>query len=207
MTLVVQWWFFVPFSKRGRVLHPLPVNHPQCPFIQMTDTKSHIPILLQYCGSYSYVRHDPYLPSIPAALQTLGRVEYATIHVVAPPDDSCRRTSRIVTPLILTLFSQRLLDVQKFDSGRFHLSSLGSCPDTQVMTLASSPPSSRCLPFRVCQTLRFLSSQFCRTQRSVFRQQFHPCSCTRIMTLASSPPSIRCSPFGTRVSSISFPST
>jgi hypothetical protein len=38
MTLVVQWWFFVPFGKRGRVLHPLPVNHPQCPFIQMTDT-------------------------------------------------------------------------------------------------------------------------------------------------------------------------
>ena len=64
----------------------------------MTDTKSHIPILLQYCGSYSYVRHDPYLPSIPAPLQTLGRVEYATIHIVAPPD------SRIVTPLSLTLF-------------------------------------------------------------------------------------------------------
>ena len=58
-----------------------------------------------------------YLPSIPAALQTLGRIEYVTIHVVAPPD------SRIVTPLSLTLFSQRLLDVQKFDSGRFHLSS------------------------------------------------------------------------------------
>ena len=38
MTLVVQWWFFVPFGKRGRVLHSLPVNHPQCPFIQMTDT-------------------------------------------------------------------------------------------------------------------------------------------------------------------------
>ena len=27
MTLVLQWWFFVPFGKRGRVLHPLPVNH------------------------------------------------------------------------------------------------------------------------------------------------------------------------------------
>jgi hypothetical protein len=39
MTLVVQWWFFVPFGKLGRVLHPLPVDHPQCPFIQMTDTK------------------------------------------------------------------------------------------------------------------------------------------------------------------------
>ena len=38
MSLVVQWWFFVPFGKRGRVLDTLPVNHPQCPFIQMTDT-------------------------------------------------------------------------------------------------------------------------------------------------------------------------
>jgi hypothetical protein len=85
--------------------------------------------------------------------------------------------------------------------------SLGSCPDTQVMTLASSPPSSRCLPFRVCRTLRFLFSQFCRTERSVFRQQFHSCPCTRIMTLASSPPSARCPPFGTSVASISFPST
>ena len=84
--------------------------------------------------------------------------------------------------------------------------SLGSCPDTQVMTLASSPPSSRCLPCRVCQTLRFLSSQFCRMERSVFRQQFHSCPCTRIMTLVSSPPSARCPPFGTSVAFISFPS-
>ena len=37
--------------------------------------------------------------------------------LVAPPD------SRIVAPLILTLVSQRLLDVQKFDSDCFHLSS------------------------------------------------------------------------------------
>ena len=36
--IVVQWWFFVPFGKRGRVLDTLPVNHSQCPFIQMTDT-------------------------------------------------------------------------------------------------------------------------------------------------------------------------
>jgi hypothetical protein len=57
------------------------------------------------------------LTSIPAALQSLGRVEYATIHVVAP------LVSRIVTPLSLTLFSQRLLEVQKFDSEHFHQSS------------------------------------------------------------------------------------
>ena len=33
--------------------------------------------------------------------------KYATIHAVAPPD------SRIVAPLILTLFSQRLMDACK----------------------------------------------------------------------------------------------
>ena len=83
----------------------------------MTDTDVTFPVLLQYCGSYPYVRHDPYLPSNPAVLQTLGNVECATIHAVTPPD------SRIIAPLILTLFSQCLLDVQKFDSEHFHLSS------------------------------------------------------------------------------------
>jgi hypothetical protein len=38
ITLVVQWWFFVPFGIRGRVLYSLSGNHSQCPFIQMTDT-------------------------------------------------------------------------------------------------------------------------------------------------------------------------
>jgi hypothetical protein len=38
ITLVVQWWFFVPFGTRDRVLYSLSGNHPQCPFIQMTDT-------------------------------------------------------------------------------------------------------------------------------------------------------------------------
>ena len=51
MTLVVPWWFFVPFGKRGRVLHPLPVNHPQCPFIQMTDTK------VTFLSCYNTVGH------------------------------------------------------------------------------------------------------------------------------------------------------
>ena len=52
-----------------------------------------------------------------AALQTLGRVECVTIHVITPPDP------RIVTPLSFTLFSQRLLEVQEFDSERYHQSS------------------------------------------------------------------------------------
>ena len=51
MTLVVQWWFFVPFGKRGRVLHPLPVNHPQFPFIQMPDTN------VTFLSCYSTVGH------------------------------------------------------------------------------------------------------------------------------------------------------
>ena len=51
MTLVVQWWFFVPFGKLGRVLHPLPVNHPQCPFIQMTDTQ------VTFLSCYNTVGH------------------------------------------------------------------------------------------------------------------------------------------------------
>ena len=51
MTLVVQWWFFVPFGKRGRVLHPLPVNRPQCPFIQMTVTN------VTFLSCYNTVGH------------------------------------------------------------------------------------------------------------------------------------------------------
>jgi hypothetical protein len=41
MTLVVQWWFFVPFGNLGRVLHPLPVTHPQlgvCNYGGLIDT-------------------------------------------------------------------------------------------------------------------------------------------------------------------------
>ena len=79
--------------------------------------------------------------------------------------------------------------------------SLGSCPDTQVKTLVAFPSSScylllrvcqtlsffflrvcqtlsahhppRLLEVRVCQTLKTLISQFCRTDRSIFRQQLH----------------------------------
>ena len=107
MILVVQWWFFVPFGKRGRVLNAIPVNHPQCPFIQMTDTD------VTFLSCYNTVGHTRMhvmtltSPSDPAALQTLGRVEYATTYAAASPD------SRTATPLILTLFSQRLLDASK----------------------------------------------------------------------------------------------
>ena len=74
--------------------------------------------MLQFYRSYPYGRHDPYLPSIPAALQALGRVECATTYATAPPN------SRTATPLILTLISQCLLDAcRKLTPECLHLSS------------------------------------------------------------------------------------
>jgi hypothetical protein len=102
MTLVVQWWFFVPFGKRGRVLHPLPVNHPQCPFIQMTDTN------ITFLSCYN----------------TVGHTRMYVMTLTSPPSLPLSRPwAGLSTPLSLTLISQRLLDVQKFDSERFHQSS------------------------------------------------------------------------------------
>ena len=95
MTLVVHWWFFVPFGTRGRVLYSLSGNHPQCPFIQMTDTE------VTFLSCYN----------------TVGHTRVYVMSLTSPPD------SRIVTPLSFTLFSQRLLEVQKFDSERYHQSS------------------------------------------------------------------------------------
>ena len=51
MTLVVQWWFFVPFGQRGRVLNALPVNYPQCPFKPITDTD------VTFLSCYNIVGH------------------------------------------------------------------------------------------------------------------------------------------------------
>jgi hypothetical protein len=51
MSLVVQWWFFVPFGQRGRVLNALPVNYSQCPFIPMTDTD------VTFLSCYNIVGH------------------------------------------------------------------------------------------------------------------------------------------------------
>jgi hypothetical protein len=82
----------------------------------MTDTD------VTFLSCYNIVGHArihvmtciPYLPSIPATLQSLGRVEYVTTYTVAPPD------SMIATPLILTVISQCLLDActkkKNFDS-------------------------------------------------------------------------------------------
>ena len=32
------------------------------------------------------MRHDSYLPASPATLQALGRMEYAIVNTIAPPD-------------------------------------------------------------------------------------------------------------------------
>ena len=78
MTLVVQWWLFLPFDTRGRVIFLCRVTFHSAHFTSDRHW-DHIPILLQYCGSCPCVRHDPYLPSISASLQTPGRAELATI--------------------------------------------------------------------------------------------------------------------------------
>jgi hypothetical protein len=154
--------------------------------------------VIQYYRSYPYGRHDPYLPSIPASLQTLGRVECATTYAVAPLDP------RTDTPLILTLISQCRLDAcKKLTPECLHLSSHNARilpvhtrhDPCLLSTLISLPPprhecSSISFPrLRVCQTLnsrlppRFLRlrvyqtinpcKSILQTDRSVFRQQFH----------------------------------
>jgi len=111
----------------------------------------HIPISLQYCGSCPCKRHNPYLPSISASLQTLGRAKRATIPVITPLD------SRIITSQFYLKLSQRPLEIQNLDSERFSPifpSSLGSCSDTQAKTLASPPSSLSYRLLNVCQTLK-----------------------------------------------------
>ena len=60
----------------------------------MTDTDV---TFLQFYRSYPYIRHDLYLPFIPASLQTLGRVECAVASAPAPPG------LRTISPPTLTL--------------------------------------------------------------------------------------------------------
>ena len=57
----------------------------------MTDTDV---TFLQYYRSCPYERHDLYLPSIPASLQTLGRIECAVASA-----QHCHTSSTIMGPL------------------------------------------------------------------------------------------------------------
>ena len=74
-----------------------------------TDVTFHI---LQYDGSYPYIRHDPYLPSSPVSFQVLNRMEYATVEAVAHPD------VRIVSPhiVVFSYFPSVPGYTQNFDS-------------------------------------------------------------------------------------------
>jgi len=113
---------------------------PECPFVQMTDTD--VTFLLYY-RSCPYKRHDLYLPSIPASLQTLGRFECAVASAPAPHD------LRIISPLTLTLvFCVPSGRLQKFGPEFFLPSAhrrFGLCPCAPTL-VSSSSPSSRCLP-------------------------------------------------------------
>ena len=77
-----------------------------------TDVTIHI---LQYCGSYPYIHHDPYLPSSPVSLQALDKMEYAMVlqmvDAVAPPN------VRIVSPhiVVFSYFPSVPGYTQKFD--------------------------------------------------------------------------------------------
>ncbi len=72
-----------PYSweDHGGVLRLLPVYPSQCSLLQVTSTDVAFP---PYCRSCPCDRHDLYLPSIPASLQTLGRCECAAACALAP---------------------------------------------------------------------------------------------------------------------------
>ena len=138
--IVVQWWFFVPFGQRGRVLNALPVNCSQCPFIPMTDTD------VTFLSCYNIVGHarrsihvmtltSP--PSLPLSRPWAGL--------------SMRRRSRTSWfkdrhsshPYLNLSVSSGYMHKNKIDSWASppafpHL--LGSCPCTRIMILASFPP-------------------------------------------------------------------
>ena len=92
--------------------------------------------------SCPYIRHDLYLPSIPASLQTLGRVECAVASAPAPPG------LRTISPPTLTLvFSEPSGRLQKFGPEFFLPSAyrrFGLCPCAPTLVLSSSS-SSHCL--------------------------------------------------------------
>jgi hypothetical protein len=147
----------------------------QCPFVQMTDTD--VAFLLYY-RPCPYDRHDLYLPSIPASLQTLGRFECAVASAPAP------HGLRIISPLTLTLvFSESPGRLEKIGP-EFFLPSvhrrfcLCFCPCAPTL-VSSSSPCSRCLspghelflplvfsPLEVCLLLSFffyLAPRVCQT--------------------------------------------
>jgi hypothetical protein len=86
MTLMVLWWFFVPFGQRGRVLNALPANYSQCPFIPMTDTDVTFPSCYNIVGhALNEPRHMPQNPLVPWAL---GILHTTVARVPSPPSSA-----------------------------------------------------------------------------------------------------------------------
>jgi hypothetical protein len=56
-----------------------------------------------------FIRHDPYLPSVPASLQALGRVGCAVAFTITPRD------SRVASPRVITFQLYQCPWIQKID--------------------------------------------------------------------------------------------
>jgi len=117
ITLMVRWWFFVPFGIRGRVLYSLSGNHPQCPFIQMTYTD------VTFLSCYNIVGHARVcvitLTSPPPLPLSRLWAELSVRRFLSSP--LLIQGSSLLS--VLPSLSQRLLEVQKFDSERYPQSS------------------------------------------------------------------------------------
>jgi hypothetical protein len=92
-----------PWEDHGGVLRLLPVYPSHSSLLQVTSTDVAFP---PFCRSCPCDRHDLYLPSIPASLQTLGRCECAAACALAPlgvriisPRTSYRSFSELSGPL------------------------------------------------------------------------------------------------------------
>jgi hypothetical protein len=96
LLLFLQKQSLAPYSlgELGGVLSLLPVNPSQCSLVQVINTNV---TYFLYCRSCPYDRHDLYLPSIPASLQTLGRGE--CVAASAPASHGLRIFSPLTTYL------------------------------------------------------------------------------------------------------------
>ena len=90
MTAPVPWSLPYSLGELNGVLSLLPVNPSQCSLVQVINTDV---TYFLYCRSCPCDRHDLYLPSIPASLQTLGRGECVAASAPAP------HGLRIISPL------------------------------------------------------------------------------------------------------------
>ena len=112
----------------------------------MTDTE------ITFLSCYNTVGHARVYvmaltspPSLPLS-RLWAELSGLTIHVITPPDP------KIVIPLCFTLFSQRLLEVQKFDSERYHQS---SHPHWDLARTYKSRPLPSFHPPRITSSLEF----------------------------------------------------